>query len=918
MRSPIVRKVRHLVIALIGGVFSLGVLLIMLNTPAIRDIALQAAGWGIAGGVLALGFQKRLLWPWRYALAAAVILAVLLQVSLLLQYSSTPVVRAANITVNSLDDDMIAGDGKCTLREAIINANQNSDQSGGDCLADGVVSDMIVFDPISAAGTIVLTQTNVLTDENQSATGDLDITESVQIVGLGTATTTIDADGIDRVFHILASSGTIEFSGLTIQGGNSDGDGGGVFNAGAATVVLDTVTIQNNQVVGLGEDGGGIANTGGGQVNMTNSIVANNAATNTITGTANGGGIFNTSNTGKLTIAQSTLSDNTTTGDGGGIYNQISGEVTLTDQTDITNNTATEYGGGIFNTANGNVTIDNVEILSNTTATRDGGGIANQSGTMMVSNSLISGNSSAATDGGGVANFGQGSTIIGSSAITGNDANDDGGGVFHDSTGTMAFDDTTISGNTAGDNGGGIFSPGSGTVTIDRSTISGNAADTNRGGGVFSSGPVNINVSTISGNTANAGGGIATNTQNAQVTLNGVTIAENTATSGNGGGILRDNATDGGGSIIFRNSLIASNIGADCTDLGGAPSPATLTSQGNNLIGNDTGCTGLVASDITDVNPLLGPLADNGHTTQTHALQLGSPAIDGGNTATCETTDQRNTSRINQPGVGSEANNSCDVGAYEFTNIVTVPSVQISDATITEGDSGTAVMTFTVSLIGVTPPFTATVDYATADDTATVANDDYIPVNDTLTFAPAGPSSQDITVFVKGDTTPEVDEFFNVNLSKLNWVTLSDGQGRGTIVNDDLSISISDTSVVEGDTGTVEMVFEVTLSPVQNATTIDVDYETADGDTPADGIATVADNDYVAESGLVTFSPGITKQQISITVNGDTTKENDEFFFVNLSNPTGGAGLVNGGSARGTIKTDDTDFPIFLPVVIKN
>ncbi|MFN8531110.1 MAG: Calx-beta domain-containing protein [Anaerolineae bacterium] len=222
-------------------------------------------------------------------------------------------------------------------------------------------------------------------------------------------------------------------------------------------------------------------------------------------------------------------------------------------------------------------------------------------------------------------------------------------------------------------------------------------------------------------------------------------------------------------------------------------------------------------------------------------------------------------------------------------------SLSINDVTLNEGDSGTTSFIFTVSLNNPSGQ-TVTVDYATADGTAAQPAD-YTITSGTLTFTP-GVTSQQITVAVNGDTTVEGDETFFVNLSNPVNATLSDNQGLGTITNDDAappSLSINDVTLNEGDSGTTSFLFTVSLSAASTQT-VTVDYATADGTAAQPG-------DYTSTSGVLTFTPGTTAQQVTVLVNGDTTVEGDETFFVNLSNATNATLSDNQG--LGTLTNDD-------------
>jgi len=213
------------------------------------------------------------------------------------------------------------------------------------------------------------------------------------------------------------------------------------------------------------------------------------------------------------------------------------------------------------------------------------------------------------------------------------------------------------------------------------------------------------------------------------------------------------------------------------------------------------------------------------------------------------------------------------------------PSLSINDLSIAEGDSGTTAVTFTVTLSTASGQ-TVTVNFATADNTASSASD-YQSNSGSLTFIP-GDTEESITVLVNGDGTFEPNETFFVNLSVPTNASVSDAQGQGTITNDDAApptptFFIDELpNITEGNSGTSVVTFTVTLSPT-SGNTVTVDYTTAN--------VTASDSsDYVATSGQLVFAPGDTSKQINVTINGDTLVEPDETFRINLSNATGGAG----------------------------
>lgn len=222
------------------------------------------------------------------------------------------------------------------------------------------------------------------------------------------------------------------------------------------------------------------------------------------------------------------------------------------------------------------------------------------------------------------------------------------------------------------------------------------------------------------------------------------------------------------------------------------------------------------------------------------------------------------------------------------------PSLTIANATVTEGNSGTVGAVFTVTLSAPSTN-TVTVSYATAPGSA-VAGADYTFTSGTLTFNP-GETSQQIVVQVQGDTASEANETFSVNLSGATNATIADNSGLGTITdNDTSSITIGASTVIEGNSGTVSAVFNLSLS-APSGNTITVNWATANGSAtePAD---------YTAAGGTVTFNPGEVSKQIAVQVAGDLAVEPNETFSVNLSNPTN-ATIAGSGFGVGTITDDD-------------
>jgi hypothetical protein len=259
--------------------------------------------------------------------------------------------------------------------------------------------------------------------------------------------------------------------------------------------------------------------------------------------------------------------------------------------------------------------------------------------------------------------------------VTDNFAETEGGGLFNRGPETLILIDSTVTRNLSLD-GGGIANIHGGTARLLRSTVSGNTA-TGEGGGIRNrtGGVMTVTNSTVSGNvSAGDGGGIMTA---GTLGLVNTTVTANTAGGGGQGG---------GGLAIVGSAEIATSIVANNTDTSGAAADCSgsLTSLGNVLIRDLTGCslTGGGTTTISGIDPRLGPLADNGGPTKTHALLAGSPAIDAGDNALCPPEDQRGAARpTDGNGTGIAV---CDLGAFEADGVagggVTVPLERVRKA----------------------------------------------------------------------------------------------------------------------------------------------------------------------------------------------------------------------------------------------
>ena len=392
--------------------------------------------------------------------------------------------------------------------------------------------------------------------------------------------------------------------GFSTQSGTSiidaQGQRRGIFVNSGTVAVVERLFIQNGFFDGAFNGGGGIRNDG--NLTLNDSTLSNNSAINC----GEGGSIYNA---GILTVNTTTIQNGSTVCGGAGLENI--GTATLTN-TSVKNNS----GVAAIDNSIGTLTLNN-SIVSNTTGS--GHGINNfNNGTVNLNASTISGNSGA-----GIL-IQNGSLEMSDSSIH----NNSGGGIYL-GVATATTNNSIISNN--GGNGG-IYSGGA-TLSINNSSVQGNTT----GIYVGCCGGVQINSSTFANN---SGFGVVVDNF-ANLGMNNVTVSDNL------GGIL----VYGGGTTLS-NTIVAGNI---LTPMGWSDCAGVLTSGGNNIIGNTTGCTiSAVSGDQLDVDPNLSTfLPEQGY----YPLLANSPAIDVGNPATCQSVDQRGVARVG----------NCDIGAYEYT-----------------------------------------------------------------------------------------------------------------------------------------------------------------------------------------------------------------------------------------------------------
>ncbi len=356
--------------------------------------------------------------------------------SALLLFPQATVLSAVTLSVTSLADTVL-DDGVCTLREAVIAANEDfpSGANTGECPA-GFGADRIV---LTLPGTYKFTLAG--TGEGLAQTGDLDVTEDLEIEGNDPATYIIDAASLDRVFHVIGSTVSLAIKKVTVTGGNEPtGKGGGIFNSGHLTITDSVITGNRADF-----DGGGIFNKGDTLTLIRTTISLNSNG-------LHGGGVYNRN--GTLSVTECVFQGNIADSDGGGIYNGVLANLVVTDSI-FHSNFADSLGGAINNrnqaTVTGSTFTDNSAEL--------GGAIRSSVVSLVVRNSTFHRNR--ATAGGAIyASFAdvvlQGVTFDEGAAFTSS-------AIFNASS-TVKLSNTIIAGRCDGDpltsDGGNIESPG--------------------------------------------------------------------------------------------------------------------------------------------------------------------------------------------------------------------------------------------------------------------------------------------------------------------------------------------------------------------------------------------------------------------------------------------------------------------------
>lgn len=285
-------------------------------------------------------------------------------------------------------------------------------------------------------------------------------------------------------------------------------------------------------------------------------------------------------------------------------------------------------------------------------------------------------------------------------------------------------------------------------------------------------------------------------------------------------------------------------------------------------------------------------------------LQAGSPMRSMAISGTGITTDIDGDTRDANP----------DIGADELPFVAVPGTLKFSSATYSIGEGG-GMATITVTRTGGSDG-AVSVNFATSDGTATGGGScggsvDYVNTSGILNWADGDSANKTFTVPICNDLIPEANETVNLALSNAGGGATIGSPSAAvlTITNDDVpgTLSVNDVRVWEGNSGTVNATF--TVSYVGNAIPVSVQYATANG-------TAIAGSDYVQKTGTLVFNapPPVTElgglptqtQTVTVQVVGDTNKEENETFFLNLSNPVNAT--IADSKGVGIINDDDRTF----------
>ncbi|GEM_PF-1092979 len=521
---------------------------------------------------------------------------------------------------------------------------------------------------------------------------------------------------------------------------------------------------------------------------------------------------------------------------------------------DTTDNSDNSYHVVLASSTTPNTVLDGFTITggnANRSPNNNGGGILNTNGSPTFTNLLIKDNS-ASSRGGGIYN---GNSIASFTNITfSNNSASQGGGIYNISSSSI-FTDVNFSENSASSRGGGIYNEDS-NPNLTNVDFKNNSASS-QGGGIYNddSSPSLTNVN-FEDNTSENGGGIY-NFRDSDPRITNTTFSFNLAGGGNGGAIYNNGSSrsSNNSNPVITNSLFQGNS----------------SSFDGGAIYND------IYTDIT---------INNSTFTKNNS-------VNGGAIFSVEST-----SDLARPSITINNSILWDNQANISDNEIGGTTAVVSHSIVEGGYPGTGNKQDDPLFVD---PANGNFELQASSPGTDMGNNDLLP-------ADVDDLDDD------ADTTEKIPFDLDGNPRIVNAIVDMGAYEAGQIVNPppQPEISISDVSLLEGDSGSQNFGFTVSLSR-SSSEIVTVDYTTADGANSApDKSPATAPSDYTATSDNLTFNPGETSKTIDVPVIGDTIDESDETFFVNLSNATNAT--ISDSQGTGTIIDDDGTPPI-LPLV---
>jgi len=748
-----------------------------------------------------------------------------------------------------------------TITNSTITGNTATGGAGGGILTYGVGTDTITASTIQ--GNHATSGGGIANGDNVSGRGSAgsDVTISGSTVRDNQATGT--GGGIYNNASLTFNS-SLTLTNATISGNQAGGNGGGLFNESfggfPTNAALIATTVSNNTVGNGGSSGGGINDASGATVTLTASLVAGNIATGGATApdlanaiTSGGHNLIGVG-TGSTGIVDGSNGDHIGTASAP-INPKLSplaanGGPTATHAL-LPNSPAIEMGGvcpnGVTQDQRGQPRIGACDIgayeyqpvtptVSNATAPASGGSVTFHGTGFQTGTQLTIGNTTLTAPASGVSDDGTALTLT----------------VPAHSVGTVSVV---------------IANPGTGHVAV----------------GTLTYQPVVTSLSATSG--AATGGSHVTITGAGFAGGASVLFSNNVAISG-AQVAIQGGVSAAGGIVSLQNTIVAGNTRSDsiAADVTGA-----VTSLGRNLIGNTSGSSGFGMSDLTNVNPLLDSLQNNGGPTQTQALLPTSPALDAvpATGAGCPDTDQRSVSR---PQGGS-----CDIGAYELATTTYV------DVRAPASGYGTQAAPFPTISAGVHNVIAGGAVHVAANTNALPTYNDHVTIDRNVTITGAGTS----TTIVDGTNSGTVFTVNNGMSANLSGVTIQHGanssSGGGGIANHG-ALTLADSVVANNSAGDGGGILTDGNALTLTASTVSVNTATSSGGGIFVGGGTVQitgstiSGNTLSARGAGIFNGG-TLTLTDSTVSGNTARSGE--IGGGIDNDAGGVlSLVNGTITR--------------------